>query len=80
MKFAGVALEDAIERFGQTAADPQFAMVAQLPAFVATQMVLTELRLRLDKPSNTGGGVEELPLPPPVQPGAEGPLLPAPSH
>lgn len=80
-----VAFDDAIERFGTTAADPQFAMIAQLPAFTATQMVLTELRARLDKPTNAGGGqVEDLPLPPPAKPRtkprAEGPLLPPPAH
>ncbi len=75
-----VALEDAIERFGKTAADPQFAMIAQLPAFVATQMVLTELWARLGHPIKAGGGVEDLPLPPPAQPGAESPLIPVPSH
>ncbi len=70
------ALASALERFHKIAAAAQYRMIAELPAFRATQAVLTELISRSAQPGNeTAPGTEDLPLPAPARPETERSLL-----
>ncbi len=63
-----------LDRFHKIAADPQYPMIARLPAFHAMVTALNEAVARsLDsaEPSNTSA--EDLPLPPQQQPGSRQP-------
>jgi hypothetical protein len=70
-----------IERFGNVAADPQYAMIASLPSFRATQAILAELASRVETNRVAPGAqtsappAEELPPPDPTR-GRAKPLLP----
>ena len=51
------------------ASEPQYRMIANLPAFIAMQSILSEMETRLNQPGRAGDDqAEELPLPRPVQP------------
>jgi hypothetical protein len=70
------ALVKLLEKFHRVTADPQYPMIASLPAFVAMQDVLTEIISRPEgggpRPNVSPKGrtvePEELPLPAPEQP------------
>lgn len=71
------ALAATVERFGRIASDPQYGMIAALPAFVATQAVMSEFLARLDRSANPAGApAEELPPPDPSHGKMERSLLP----
>lgn len=65
-----------LERFRHVTTERQYAMIAQLPAFAATEAALTELVSRLDQsPAASGTPSEELPMPQPDRPGNKRSLL-----
>lgn len=67
------ALVKTLDRFDHVASDPQYSMVARLPALVAMQAALTEALSRLDKSPTAGDSPsEDLPLPAPDRPVREG--------
>ena len=64
------ALVKSLDRFHKVAADPQYSMIARLPAFVAMEAALAETLSRPNSEDAAGSpaGAEELPLPSPQQP------------
>jgi hypothetical protein len=63
------ALTAHLDRFRKIAADPQYSMIAQLPAFVAMEAALSEALSRPEtNRSRPGVTTEDLPLPPPQSP------------
>lgn len=71
------ALSTTFNRFNKIAADPQYGMIAGLPAFGATQVVMAEMISRSAGSENsTGARSEELPPPDPSQAKGERSLLP----
>jgi len=68
------SLATLLDRFHRIAADPQYSMIARLPAFVAMEAALNEAVSRpetLPKPAAESAH-EDLPLPAPEQPAVEG--------
>jgi hypothetical protein len=67
------AIAKLLERFQKVAADPQYSMIARLPAFKAMEAGLNEAFSRPEsdttRPETT---TEDLPLPPPERPASEG--------
>ena len=62
-----------LDRFHKIAADPQYSMIARLPAFVAMEAALNEAISRPEKPLTPPQSAhEDLPLPAPEQPSGEG--------
>jgi hypothetical protein len=73
-------LTTTIERFGNVAADPQYAMIASLPSFKASQAILAELATRTETSQSapktqSSPPIEELPPPDPSR-GQAKPLPP----
>jgi hypothetical protein len=65
------AIATLLDRFQKISADPQYAMIARLPAFQAMDAALNEALSRpRSEPSATPA--EDLPLPPPSRPAREG--------
>jgi hypothetical protein len=68
----GLAVSESLGRFRSVASEPNYHMIAELPAFVAMQSILGEMETRLNRPArandSSDGSAEELPLPPPEQP------------
>jgi len=66
------ALAKLLDRFHKISADPQYSMIARLPAFVAMEAALNEAVSRPEKPlTPPQSSLEDLPLPAPEQPAAE---------
>jgi hypothetical protein len=67
------AIAESLERFRFVASQPEYRIIAELPAFVAMQSVLGEMEAR-NKGAGSGGDAasEELPLPQPEQPRRDG--------
>jgi hypothetical protein len=67
------ALTTLLDRFHKIAADPQYSMIARLPAFVAMEAALNEAVARTQMPLTPPQSTQEdLPLPAPEQPALEG--------
>jgi hypothetical protein len=58
------ALARTLGRFRFVAANPEYSMISNLPAFHATQDALDEMVSRLENSAAPGSSAEELPLPP----------------
>lgn len=70
-------LGDDLLRFRKIASNAEYGMISSLPAFRATEAVLTELASRANRPPNASRGKpEDLPLPPPARNETERSLLP----
>jgi hypothetical protein len=71
-------IANTLNRFYRVASDPQYPMIARLPAFAAMEAALTEALSRWEEGAAPAGTVEDLPLPAPERParqGREGPFL-----
>jgi hypothetical protein len=64
----GEAIVEMLDRFRFVSSEPRYSMIAELPAFMAMQSVLTEMESRLNQSGRANSAVEELPLPRPEQP------------
>ena len=73
---SGEAAAELLERFRFVDSDPQYQMIATLPAFVAMQSILIEMESRLNQPGGASDvSTEELPLPQPERPRRDGPFF-----
>lgn len=67
------ALATLLERFRKVTANPQYSMIARLPAFIAMEAALNEAVSRPQAPLTPPQSTQEdLPLPAPEQPAREG--------